>query len=65
VGCKIYHDLGRAYGVPTPIIDAMIVIGGAFHQRDLLADSRYSLEYLGIAGMDKAMLNAYLREGAL
>ena len=63
VGCKIYHDLGVAYGVPTPIIDAMIVIGGAFHQKDFLAESRYSLAYLGIDDMDKASLNEYLRFG--
>src|SRR6056297_2589254 len=24
VDCKIYHDLGKQYGVPTPIIDSMI-----------------------------------------
>lgn len=64
VGCKIYHDLGVAYGVPTPIIDSMIVLGGAFHGKDYFTESRYTLDYLGIGGMTAAELNRYLREEA-
>lgn len=65
VGCKIYHDLGVTYGVPTPIIDAMITLGGAFHKTDYLKESRYTLDYIGIGGMTKDELNQYLREGVL
>ena len=63
VSCKLYHDLGVAYGVPTPIIDSMIVLGGAFHSTDFFSQSRYSLEYIGINGMTIEELNQYLRKG--
>ena len=61
VSCKLYHDLGEAYGVPTPVIDSMIVLGGAFHKVNYFQESRYTLAYLGIGGMTKEELNAYLR----
>ena len=63
VSCKIYHELGRAYGVPTPIIDAMIVLGGAFHRKNYFVESRYSLDYIGISGMSKDELLEYLHNG--
>lgn len=61
VSCKMYHELGLVYGVPTPIIDSMIIIGGAFHNKNFFVDSRYSLEYIGINDMSKEELNKYLR----
>ena len=61
VSCKLYHDLGVAYGVPTPIIDSMIVLGGAFHQKNYFVDDRYTLDYIGIGGMSVEELNDYLR----
>ena len=64
IGCKIYHDLGAAYGVPTPIIDSMITIAGAFHNKDFFKESRYTLDYLGIGGMSIEELNRYLRTEA-
>lgn len=65
VSCKIYHELGVAYGVKTPIIDSMIIIGGAFHNKNFFIDSRYSLEYIGIAEMSKEKLLDYLHNGKL
>ncbi len=65
VGCKIFHDLGAAYGVPTPIIDSMIVLGGAMHEKDFFKETRYDLDYLGIGGMDKEQLLDYLNTGKL
>ena len=62
IGCKIYHDLGVAYGVSTPIIDSMIILAGAMHQKSFF-DSKYTLEYLGIDNMSKEELLAYLNEG--
>lgn len=61
VSCKLYHDLGVAYGVPTPVIDAMIILGGAFHQTNYFVDDRYTLDYIGIGGMSIEELNDYLR----
>ena len=63
VSCKIYHEIGKAYGVKTPIIDSMIVLGGAFHNKDFLQESKYSLSYLGIDDMSKDELLKYLYEG--
>lgn len=63
IGCKVYHDLGVAYGVKTPIIDSMIVLAGAMHQKNFFEESRYDLAYLGIDGMSKEELLAYLNEG--
>lgn len=63
VGCKIYHDLGRKFGVKTPIIDSMIVLGGAFHNTDYLETSRYSLDYLGIGKLGHKALLTYIRDG--
>ena len=68
IGCKIYHELGVAYGVPTPIIDSMITLAGAFHKKNFFQESlipgrSYTLDYIGIGGMSIEELNAYLREG--
>lgn len=63
IGCKIYHDLGVQYGVPTPIIDSMITIAGAFHQKNFFETSRYNLAYLGIDNMPKEELLNYLNDG--
>ena len=63
VGCKMYHDLAVAYGVQTPIIDAMITIAGAMHKKSFFETSKYSLAYVGIDNMSKEELLAYLNEG--
>lgn len=63
VGCKIYHDLGVQYGVPTPVIDSMIVLAGSMHKKSFFETSKYNLAYLGIDNMPKEELLAYLNEG--
>ena len=63
IGCKIYHDLGVQYGVPTPIIDSMIVLAGAMHNKSFFEESRYNLKYLGIDGMSREELLDYLNNG--
>ena len=62
VGCKIYHELGKAYGVKTPVIDAMIVLAGTMLGKDYFSEG-YTLEYLGIGGINKETLVNYLRQG--
>src|SRR5690625_3363468 len=62
VGCKIYHELGEAYGVNTPIIDSMITLAGAMHDKDYFNEG-YSLSYLGIDNMKKIDLLRYLHYG--
>ena len=63
VGCKIYHDLGVKFGVPTPIIDSMIVLGGAMHEKSFFKETKYDLDYLGIGHMTKEQLLDYMRNG--
>ncbi len=63
VGCKIYHDLGVQYGIPTPVIDTMIVLAGAMHKKNFFETSKYNLAYLGIEDMSKEELLAYLNDG--
>lgn len=63
VGCKIYHDLGKKFGVPTPIIDSMIVLGGAMHEKSFFENTKYDLDYLGIDHMNKEELLDYMRNG--
>lgn len=65
VSCKLYHDLGVAYNVPTPIIDSMIVLAGAFHKKNFFKESKYSLQYLGIDGLSVSELSDYLRKGII
>lgn len=63
VGCKIYHDLGIKYGVPTPIIDSMITLGGAMHEKSFMEESHYNLDYLGIGHLNKEQMLEYLYHG--
>lgn len=50
--------LGRAAGVPTPVIDSVIILTGGLLGVDFAASGR-SMERLGIQGKDKkALLNA-------
>lgn len=62
VGCKVYHELGKQYGVHTPIIDSMIVLAGAMLKKNYFVEG-YSLAYLGIADMTKEALLDYLNTG--
>jgi opine dehydrogenase len=62
VGCHVYHELGKKFGVATPVIDSMINLANAMLQRDFY-QTGYTLDYLGIGHMNKEEMNLYLREG--
>ncbi len=62
-GCKLYHDLGVKFGVPTPIIDSMIVLGGAMHNTCYFENSPFDLAHYGIAHLDREQLRDYLYTG--
>ena len=62
IGCNVYSQLGRAFGVPTPVIDSMITLACTILRRDLLKTG-YTLDDLGVGGMDKTRMNEYLRTG--
>lgn len=55
--------LGRLAGVPTPIIDALVAIGGVAVGIDYAREG-LTLEKLGIAGMSPAELMRFVEEGA-
>ena len=63
VGCKIYHDLGVRFGVPTPVIDSMIVLAGAMHEKSFFQETRYDLDYLGIGHLSRQQLLDYMYTG--
>ena len=61
IGCNVYSQLGKAYGVPTPVIDSMIVLAQTILKRDLVSTG-YTLDDLGIGGLSRERLNEYLRQ---
>ena len=63
VGCYLMSQLGKKYGVATPIIDSMILLASTMLKRDLAGESKYTLEYLDIGHMTHEQLQAYLRKG--
>ena len=63
VGCYLMSQLGKKYGVATPVIDSMILLASTMLKRDLVKDSKYTLDYLDIGHMDHDQLQKYLREG--
>ena len=62
IGCHVFHELGKKYGVKTPVIDSMIHLANAMLDRDFFAEG-YTLEYLGIGHMNKEELLDYLHNG--
>jgi opine dehydrogenase len=61
-GLVPWSELGRAYDTPTPTMDALITLGGALNGRDYRAEG-LTLDRLGLANLDAADLDTYLREG--
>jgi opine dehydrogenase len=62
VGCYVYSQLGKKFGVKTPVIDSMISLAQAIMKRDLLKNG-YTLDYLGIGDLTPDQLNRWIREG--
>lgn len=62
VGCRVYHELGKKFGVKTPIIDSMISLASVMTETDYL-EKGYSLDYLGIGHLNKEELLDYLENG--
>lgn len=61
-GLAIWSKLAHQIGVSTPIMDAMVTLGGNIMESDCWENGR-SLEDLGIAGMDLETLKAYVING--
>ena len=61
-GLVPWSELGRAYGVPTATMDALIVLGGVLTGQDYRSEG-LTLDRLGLRDVDPAGLEAYLYEG--
>ena len=59
---KCFDELGKKFGVPTPIIDSMITIASAMVGTDFYKTG-VTLEDLDIGHMDKEQLLEYLNKG--
>ena len=62
VGCHVYHELGKKFGVPTPVIDSMITIASTMVGTNFY-ETGVTLEDLDIGHMDKEQLLDYLNNG--
>ncbi len=62
VGCHIFWELARKFGIRVPVIESMITLGSVMTGIDFWKTG-VTLKDLGIDHMDKQQLNAYLREG--
>lgn len=63
VGCYLIQQMGQKYGVATPTVDAMVYLANVMIKRDLIAASKYTLEYLDIDHMNHEQLMDYLNNG--
>jgi opine dehydrogenase len=62
VGCHVYHELGKKFGVATPIVDALIHLAGVMAEQDFFA-SGFTLDDLGIGHMTRDQMLCYLDKG--
>ena len=62
VGLMPMSALGRAAGVPTPAIDAVILLAQTLAGQDFAGEAR-TLERMGLAGMDATQIRQTLAEG--
>jgi len=61
-GLVAWASLGNAVGIDTPIMDALIEIGGAVMGRDCWKEGR-NLEKMGLQGLGVEEIKAYLETG--
>ena len=64
VGCRVFHELGKRYGIPTPTVDTIIQLASVMTENDYWNEG-YTLEHLGIAHLDEDALYAYLKDGTI
>ena len=61
-GIVPWSELGRMFGVPTPVIDALITLASAMNQIDYRREG-LTLAKMGLAGKDASRLAGYLYDG--
>ena len=62
LGLSLIVSVGRWAGVPTPVAEGLLAIGGAVAERDLYAEGR-TLESLGLDGLSREEMRQLLDEG--
>lgn len=62
VGCHLYHELGKKYGVATPVIDSMITLGSVMTGRDFYGTG-LTLEDLDLSHLTSEEVLTYLETG--
>lgn len=61
-GLVPWSELGRALGIPTPVMDGLIVLASVMNQIDYRREG-LTLAKMGLAGKDLSALDKYLYEG--
>jgi opine dehydrogenase len=61
-GLVAWASLGHAVGVETPVMDALIEIGGAMMGKNCRQEGR-NLEKMGLAGMNLRQIKLFLETG--
>jgi opine dehydrogenase len=62
VGCRVYYELAKKYGIKVPIIKSMISIASTVNNINYF-EKGFSLKDLGIENMSHTELIKYLKEG--
>ncbi|MGT2911439.1 NAD/NADP octopine/nopaline dehydrogenase family protein [Streptococcus cameli] len=62
VGCHLYHELGKKYGVATPVIDSMITLGSVMTGHNFY-EKGLTLADLDLAHLSSDEILAYLEMG--
>jgi len=61
-GLVAWASMGDAVGVETPVMDALIALGGVIMGKDCRQEGR-NLEKMGLAGLDPAQIKSFLEKG--
>ena len=64
-GLVTWSSLGRAIGVPTPSMDAVIHLISALHQKDYFARGERTLDKFGLSKLGPKRLNDFLETGRM
>jgi len=62
-GLVPWSHIGRAVGVPTPVIDSVVNLYNVVHEKDWWADGR-GADDLGLAGLTTEQIMTYVKTGA-
>ena len=62
-GLVPWSHIGRAVGVPTPVIDSVVNLYNVLHEKDWWADGR-GADDLGLAGLSAEQIMMYVKTGA-